>query len=273
MNQPLPDRLFKAMEGTGIPPGSATRPTGKGREILRTKEKPAACTPQECGDFPQRRFSLHTGKSAQKDNEGRSHAGREAWKRADYGLPRSSPRPLARKLPYDGEIRITTNSFERTSMRLFFTKKELRLRRRRLVAMAACTIVLLAGYIVWTWPRKTEPEAPTVVVTPAKTGDVEIYGEYVGRIRAQQFVEVHARVEGYLEKMLFAEGTYVTKNQVLFVINQAQYKAKADKARAQLKKDEAQALKAQRDLHPTSVNRNLSSGSSVIVLKSQTWQM
>ena len=54
-------------------------------------------------------------------------------------------------------------------------------------------------------------------------------------IRAQQFVEVRARVEGYLENMLCAEGTYVTKNQVLFVINQDQYRAKADKARAQLK--------------------------------------
>ena len=41
---------------------------------------------------------------------------------------------------------------------------------------------------------------------------------------------------------------YVNKNQVLFVINQDQYRAKADKARAQLKKDEAQALKAERDL-------------------------
>lgn len=35
---------------------------------------------------------------------------------------------------------------------------------------------------------------------------------------------------------------------MLFVINQDQYKAKADKVRAQLKKDEAQALKAKRDL-------------------------
>ena len=58
----------------------------------------------------------------------------------------------------------------------------------------------------------------------------------------------YVRVEGYLEQMLFAEGTYVTKNQVLFVINQDQYRAKADKARAQLKKDEAQAQKAKRDL-------------------------
>ena len=48
--------------------------------------------------------------------------------------------------------------------------------------------------------------------------------------------------------MLFAEGTYVNKNQVLFVINQDQYKAKAERTRAQLKKDKAQALKAKRDL-------------------------
>ena len=133
-------------------------------------------------------------------------------------------------------------------MKQFFTKKELKLKKKRLLMMVACMTVLLAGYFILTWPKKVEPEAPTVIVESAEKGDVEIYGEYVGRIRAQQFVEVRARVEGYLENMLFAEGTYVTKNQVLFVINQDQYRAKADKVRAQLKKDEAQALKAKRDL-------------------------
>ena len=135
-------------------------------------------------------------------------------------------------------------------MRQSFTKKELKLKKKRLLMMVACMAVLLAGYVILTWPKKVESEAPTVIVESAEKGDVEIYGEYVGRIRAQQFVEVRARVEGYLENMLFAEGTYVTKNQVLFVINQDQYRAKADKARAQLKKDEAQALKAKRDLLP-----------------------
>ena len=129
-------------------------------------------------------------------------------------------------------------------MRLFFTKKELKLRKKRVIMMIACMTVLLAGYLILTWPKKIQPELPTVIVEPAEVGDVEIFGEYVGRIRAQQFVEVRARVEGYLESMLFAEGTYITK----FVINQDQYRAKADKARAQLKKDEAQALKAKRDL-------------------------
>ena len=135
-------------------------------------------------------------------------------------------------------------------MRQFFTKKELKLKKKRLLMMVACmaVLVLLAGYVILTWPKKVESEAPTVIVESAEKENVEIYGEYVGRIRAQQFVEVRARVEGYLENMLFAEGTYVTKNQVLFVINQDQYRAKADKARAQLKKDEAQALKAKRDL-------------------------
>ena len=111
-----------------------------------------------------------------------------------------------------------------------------------------CILLILFLYFILNRPKKPEPDLPTVVIERVERDDVEIYKEYMGRMRAQQFVEVRARVEGYLEKMLFAEGTYVDKNQVLFVINQDQYRAKADKVRAQLKKDEAQALKAQRDL-------------------------
>lgn len=133
-------------------------------------------------------------------------------------------------------------------MRSFFEKKELVLNKRR-IAIAVIGIGLVVGiYLIATHRSEPKPELPTVVVAPVAQKDVEIYGEYVGRVRAQQFVEVRARVEGYLEQMLFAEGTYVNKDQVLFVINQDQYRAKADKARAQLKKDEAQAQKAKRDL-------------------------
>ena len=139
-------------------------------------------------------------------------------------------------------------NFKQTNMGLFFTKRELRLRKKRIVMMIACMAVLLAIYIILTWPKKVVPEAPVVIVEPAHTENVEIYGDYVGRIRAQQFVEVRARVEGFLESMEFAEGTYVTKNQVLFVIDPRQYRAKADKARAQLKKDSATTRKAERDL-------------------------
>ncbi len=134
-------------------------------------------------------------------------------------------------------------------MRRFLTKKDLKLKKKQTIYAVIGIIVIIGLYWFLTRERKTEPEAPIVSVTPAQQQDVEIYGEYVGRIRAQQFVEVRARVEGFLEQMLFEEGTQVKRNQVLFIINQAQYQAKVDKARAQLKKDEATARKAERDLN------------------------
>lgn len=96
--------------------------------------------------------------------------------------------------------------------------------------------VILSLYFIFTREKKPVAETPIVSVMPASQQNVQIFGEYVGRIRAQQFVEVRARVEGFLEQMLFEEGTSVKRNQVLFVINQDQYRAKADKVRAQLKK-------------------------------------
>lgn len=134
-------------------------------------------------------------------------------------------------------------------MRRFLTKKDLKLKKKQTIYAAIGIVAIVGIYLFLTREKKVEPEAPIVSVAPAQQQDVEIYGEYVGRIRAQQFVEVRARVEGFLEQMLFEEGTQVKRNQVLFIINQDQYQAKVDKARAQLKKDEATARKAERDLN------------------------
>ncbi len=133
-------------------------------------------------------------------------------------------------------------------MKLYPTKQELRDRRKQIIGIAVALVAI--GVVIYFLTRKPvpEPDYPVVCVEPAGKQDVEIYGDYVGRIRAQQFVEVRARVVGFLEQMKFEEGTYVNRGQVLFVINQDQYKAKVDKARAQLKKDEATARKAERDL-------------------------
>ena len=133
-------------------------------------------------------------------------------------------------------------------MRLYLTKRDFNLNKNRTVIALVCIVAVLGIYLFLSHRPGSKPLPPIVTVATAFQDDVAIIGEYVGRDRAQQFVAVRARVEGYLEQMLFEEGTYVSKNQVLFVINQEQYKAKADKARAQLKKDEAQALKAKRDL-------------------------
>ncbi|WP_177604690.1 efflux RND transporter periplasmic adaptor subunit [uncultured Phocaeicola sp.] len=133
-------------------------------------------------------------------------------------------------------------------MKRFLTRRDLKVKKKQTIYAIVGVLIIIGLYLYLTREKETIPEAPIVSIMPVQKQDVEIYGEYVGRIRAQQFVEVRARVEGFLEKMLFEEGTYVKRNQVLFVINQDQYRAKADRVRAQLKKDEAQARKAERDL-------------------------
>ncbi len=107
---------------------------------------------------------------------------------------------------------------------------------------------VIAGGIILLWPEPPKPVYPVIEAQPVVVDDVNIYGEYAGRIRAQQFVEIRARVEGYLEKMLFEEGTYIEKNEVLFVIDPKLYRASVEKAKAQLNKNKALALKAERDL-------------------------
>ena len=126
------------------------------------------------------------------------------------------------------------------------------LKKVSLVAWIAILIVtagIITAICLLTRPKPAPPVYPTVVTETVGTRDVEISGEYVGRIRAQQFVEVRARVEGYLEQMLFEEGTYIEKGQTLFIIDPRLYRARVDKAKAQLNKDKALALKAERDLN------------------------
>lgn len=110
-------------------------------------------------------------------------------------------------------------------------------------------LVVLVVYLFFPACKKSKTEQlPVVVVEYPKRKNIDLEGEYVGRIRPNKYVEIHARVVGYLERMLFSEGKRVNANQPLFIINPAQYKARVDKARAQLKKDKAQTAKAERDV-------------------------
>jgi membrane fusion protein (multidrug efflux system) len=89
---------------------------------------------------------------------------------------------------------------------------------------------------------------PVVEVEPVTVDNIEIYGEYVGLIRASRNVEIHARVEGFLEKMTFNEGKEVKAGEALFYINDKPYKARVEKVKAQLERDKAKELKAESDL-------------------------
>ncbi len=121
---------------------------------------------------------------------------------------------------------------------------------KTLVLSVIVILVLLIIYLMFFKSGKENitESYPIVTVEPVEAKDVDIYGEYVGRINAQQYVEVRARVEGYLQKILFKEGSYVQKGQTLFIIDPTIYSAKVTRALAQLNKAKAIAVKAKRDL-------------------------
>lgn len=123
------------------------------------------------------------------------------------------------------------------------------LKNRWFVGVPILLLIVITTLFIINRKKPAAVIYPVVATQPVGVDDVKIYGNYVGRIRAQQFVEIHARVEGYLEKMFFDEGTYIEKGQALFQIDPTLYKARVKRAEAQLNKARAQALKAERDLN------------------------
>ena len=101
----------------------------------------------------------------------------------------------------------------------------------------------------------TQPNLPppAVVVAPVTSQSVPIWADYVARTEALQTVEIRSRVEGFLEKVLFREGSQVKAGQLLFVIDQRPYKTALQEARGSLAQAQASLGKAQKDverLHP-----------------------
>jgi RND family efflux transporter MFP subunit len=93
---------------------------------------------------------------------------------------------------------------------------------------------------------KQAPAAPppAVVVAEIPQRTVQVSAEFVARTEAVPTVDIRARVSGVLEHVRFREGAGVERGQVLFVIQQDEYKAALQSARAQLAKAQADLTRA-----------------------------
>jgi membrane fusion protein (multidrug efflux system) len=78
------------------------------------------------------------------------------------------------------------------------------------------------------------PPKPAVGVQPAAMKGVNQSFEFVGRIKAVNQVDLRARVEGFLEKILFREGQDVKAGDLLYQIEKVQFQSTVDQARANL---------------------------------------
>ena len=94
------------------------------------------------------------------------------------------------------------------------------------------------------------PGGPPPKVTVAKPVVREIVeqDQYTGRFDPIEFVEVRARVTGYLDKIQFTDGATVKKGDVLFVIDRRPYKAALEQAQAALTSAKARLSFTQTDL-------------------------
>lgn len=114
---------------------------------------------------------------------------------------------------------------------------------RQVVVLCLC---VAAG---WFLKTKLSPHAmtapagaggdPFVLVEEAQLKDVTPAQKFIGHVEAVNEVNIQPQVSGYLEKVLFDEGSAVKKGDILFVIEQQKYIATVDLRKAELDKAKA----------------------------------
>jgi membrane fusion protein, multidrug efflux system len=97
-------------------------------------------------------------------------------------------------------------------------------------------------------PSSSTPVPPTVTVAKPVTRSVTNYLDFTGNTVATNSVTLVARVEGFLEKIHFTDGSRVKKGDLLFTIQQDQYKAQLQQAEAQVASQKAALSHAETEL-------------------------
>src|SRR5437660_7694825 len=95
----------------------------------------------------------------------------------------------------------------------------------------------------------TEPPPPEVLVSFPVTRTITDYEDFPGRTDAVHFIQVRARVTGYVDKVNFKEGEDIKEGAVLFEIDPRPYEA-------ELKRSEANVVQAQAHLERLNLHYN-----------------
>lgn len=127
---------------------------------------------------------------------------------------------------------------------------------RRAAALAVATAVLTA-----TACKKAAPAAlplPIVQVLEITATNVPLHTEFIGQLDSPQNVEVRARVEAFVDKVLFIEGSEVKADDFLFALDPKPFDEKLAAANGMLAEAKASLNKYQKDvdrLTPLSAKR------------------
>lgn len=118
-------------------------------------------------------------------------------------------------------------------------------------------IVLLCVAVGWYLKSKLTPQGglpggqmggvPHVIVEQSKLEDVSPQKQYIASIEPIKSVNLVPQVSGYIERVLFQEGSIVNQGDILFIIEQDRYLANVDLAKAALASAQANYVRAERD--------------------------
>jgi membrane fusion protein (multidrug efflux system) len=100
--------------------------------------------------------------------------------------------------------------------------------------------------------------APPVLVAAVRLTNALHSADFIGQLDSPRNVEVRARVEGFLEKVLFVEGTQVEEGATLFLLDPKPFEQKLSAARGSLAEAQAALNKYEKDvarLRPLATNK------------------
>lgn len=97
-------------------------------------------------------------------------------------------------------------------------------------------------------PELAEQPTPEVSVIVVEPRDIPVSTEFVGKTVSSRRIEIRSRVEGFLEKRLYEEGTMVEEGQVLFQMDRKPFEAQLSAAKAELAQQQAGLTNAEANL-------------------------
>jgi membrane fusion protein, multidrug efflux system len=116
------------------------------------------------------------------------------------------------------------------------------------IAVFRAAVVVALTFSACSKSAPPPPPPPDVVVADVIQKDVPIYAEWVGTTEGNVTAQIRARVQGYLQKRSYDEGTLVREGDLLFVIDPRPYQAALDQDKGELGRADAALAKAQQDV-------------------------
>lgn len=128
---------------------------------------------------------------------------------------------------------------------------------QRVFGMVLATMAIAAAVVAAGCGEKGEkkkdassspPPPAAVVVAPAVQRDVPVTKEWIGTTDGNVNAEIRPRVDGYVLRREYQEGSLVRQGQLLFVIDPRQSQAQLQQVQADLEQAKAQLAKAHQDV-------------------------